>query len=557
MRRLTWSLLLLSTSFLAACLPLPEPSAPAPAASPSAAAPRQESGTPKPGGTLHYGLTLPVSGIDPHVNANSELGIALSSVYDTLVVQDIEGTFHPSLAKSWQISPDGRTYTFKLRPDVTFHDGTPFNAAAVMRNFQRVTDPATRSQKAVFLLGPFDHAEAVDETTVKLVLREPYAPLLDGLSQVYLGMASPAALDKWGDQYQLHQVGTGPFRFVEYQDRQSLTLERNENYRWAPSIYTHQGPAYLDRIEFRFYPDAATRLPALLSGQMDVIGELPLTDAEKIAKAPGGQIGSASYRLYPIAVPGQSVQFFLNTSLAPLDDRRVRQALLHATDRAALVNAVFGSSSPVAAGPLSAVTRGADKGLSNLYPYDPEKARSLLSSAGWRDVNSDGILERDGTPLALKGILMSWGDLPAIGTILQAQWREAGIDLQLDPLTYPAALEAGRAGTHHLMPFVRSGTDPQLLSDFFHSRNLNAFNFAKVSDPELDAWLDEASREGDWPKRADLYAKVQQRIMDQAWILPVRDQVNLNAASSRVQDLSYDVQGWFPVLYDAWLPAED
>jgi peptide/nickel transport system substrate-binding protein len=555
MRRLTLSIFLLVATGLAACLALPEPSAPAPAASPSATAPRQESGTPKPGGVLHYGLTLPVSGIDPHVNANSELGIALSSVYDTLVAQEKDGTFHPYLAESWEISPDARTYTFKLRRDVTFHDGTPFNAAAVVRNLQRVAAPATRSQKAVFLLGPFDHAEAVDENTVKIVLREPYAPLLDGLSQVYLGMASPAALDKWGDQYQLHQVGTGPFRFVDYQDRQSLTLERNENYRWAPSIRTHQGPAYLDRIEFRFYPDAATRLPALLSGQMDVIGELPLTDAERIAQAPDGQIGSASYGLYPIAVPGQSVQFFLNTSLAPLDDLRVRQALLHATDRTALVNAVFGSSSPVAAGPLSAVTRGADKSLSDLYPYDPEKARTLLSAAGWSDANSDGILERDGKPLALKGILMSWGELPAIGTILQAQWRKAGIDLQLEPLTYPAALEAGRAGTHHLMPFVISGTDPDLLSNFFHSRNLGGFNFAKVSDPGLDAWLDAASREVDWPKRADLYSRVQQRIMDQAWILPVRDQVNLNAASSRVQGLSYDVQGWFPVLYDAWLGA--
>jgi len=553
MRRLTLSIFLLVATGLAACLALPAPRTPAPATSPSATAPSQESETPKSGGTLHYGLTLPVSGIDPHVNANSELGIALSSVYDTLVVQDKDGTFHPSLAQSWTISPDGREYTFKLRRDVAFHDGTPFNAAAVVRNLKRVSDPATRSQKAVFLLGPFDRAEAVDDSTVKIVLREPYAPLLDGLSQVYLGMASPAALDKWGDQYQLHQVGTGPFRFAEYQDRQSLTLERNENYRWAPSIRTHQGPAYLDRIEFRFYPDTATRLPALLSGQTDVMGELPLTDAEKIAQAPDGQIGGANYRLYPIAVPGQSVQFFLNTSLAPLDDLRVRQALLHATDRTALVNAVFGSSSPVATGPLSAVTRGADSALANLYPYDPEKARKLLSDAGWRDTNSDGILERDGKPLALKGILMSWGELPAVGTILQAQWRQAGIDLQLEPMTYPAALEAGRAGTHHLMPFVLSGTDPDLLSNFFHSRNLGAFNFAKVNDPELDAWLDAASREGDWTKRADLYAKVQQRVMDRAWILPVRDQVNLNAAFGRVQGLSYDVQGWFPVLSDAWL----
>jgi peptide/nickel transport system substrate-binding protein len=548
MRRIALSVVLLVATGLAACLPLPALNTPAPGAMPDS--------TPRPGGTLHYGLTLPVSGIDPHVNANSELGIALSSVYDTLVVQDTDGTFHSSLAESWDVSPDGRTYTFKLRSDVTFHDGTPFNAEAVVRNLKRVTDPATRSQKAIFLLGPFDHAEAVDDHTVRIVLREPYAPLLDGLSQVYLGMASPAALDKWGDQYQLHQVGTGPFRFVEYQDRQTLTLERNDAYRWAPSIRMHQGPAYLDRIEFRFYPDPATRLPALLSGQAEVMGELPPKDAEEAAQTPKGKAGETTYTLYPAAIPGQSVQFFLNTSLPPLDDLRVRQALLHATDRAALVGAVFGPSSPVAFGPLSAVTRGADKSLSNLYPYDPEKARALLSEADWRDGNGDGILERDGKPLALRGIQMSWGELPSVGTILQAQWRKAGIDLQLEPMTYPAALEAGRAGTHHLMPFVISGTDPDLLSDFFHSRNLESFNLAKVKDPELDAWLDEASRESDWSKRAALYANVQQRIMENAWVLPIRDQVNLNAASTRVRGLRYDVQGWFPVLYDAWLPGQ-
>ena len=543
MRPLSWFVLSFMLAWVSACAQLPPATAPA---SPSAS-----SSGPRSGGTLRYGLTLPVSGIDPHIHANSELGIALSSVYDTLVVQDKDGSFHPSLAESWTVSPDGRSYTFKLRPDVTFHDGTPFNATAVVRNLERIADPATRSQKAIFLLGPYDHAEALDDHTVQIVLREPYAPLLDGLSQVYLGMASPAALDKWGDQYQLHQVGTGPFRFVEYQERQSLILERNPDYRWAPQIRGHQGPAYLDRIEFRFYPDPAARLPALLSGQADVMGELPPTDADQLGKSSAG-----SYQLYPIAVPGQSVQFLVNTKLPPLDDLRVRQALLYATDRPALVKAVFGPTSPAAWGPLSAVTRGAEAGLATRYPHDAAKARDLLAEAGWADANGDGIVEKDGQALALKGVLMSWGELPAIGTILQAQWREAGIDLQLESMAYPAALEAGREGTHHLVPFVLSGTDPSLLSNFFHSRSIGGFNWSQVSDPEVDTWLDEAAREPDWSQREPLYHNVQQRIMDQAWIVPIRDQVNLNAAAARVRDLEFDVQGWFPVLYDVWLAPQ-
>ncbi len=498
---------------------------------------------PLAGGVLHYGLTLVPSGIDPQINASSELGIPLSSVYDTLVAQDKAGQFHPDLATSWAISPDGLTYTFELRQDVKFQDGTPFNADAVVRNLQRVADPATQSQKAVFLLGPFDHSEAEGAYTVKLVLKQPYAPLLDGLSQVYLGMASPAALNKWGDQYQFHQVGTGPFRMTSYQQGQLLVLERNPDYNWAPDIRDHQGPAYLDRIEFRFYADPATRLPALLSGQADVMGELPAQDAAQVGANP-------AYRLTPVAIPGQPVQFFLNTRLAPSDELRVRQALLYGTDRAALVKAVFGPTSPVASGPLAAVTRGADPALAQLYPYDPQKAAALLAAAGWTGKDQDGILTRQGQRLALRGVLESWGELTKIGTILQAQWRQLGIDVQWETMSYPAALEAGRKGSDNLVPSVFSGTDPDLLRTYFDSSQLNGFNWAQVSDPQVDAWLEEAARATDWAQRAPWYAKVQQRIMEQAWILPIRDQVNLNAASLRVQGLTFDVQGWWPVLYD-------
>ena len=167
---------------------------------------------------LRYGLTLSPTGIDPHINASAELGIPLSSVYDTLVIQDPDtGAFLPGLAESWGISPDGLTYVFHLRRDVRFHDGTTFEADDVVANLDYVVDPDHHSQMAVFLLGPFDRAEATDRYTVAVRLTEPFAPLLDSLSQVYLGMASPEALAEWGPaDYPFHQVGTGPYRFVEY-----------------------------------------------------------------------------------------------------------------------------------------------------------------------------------------------------------------------------------------------------------------------------------------------------------------------------------------------------
>ena len=496
------------------------------------------------GGKLIYGLTLAPSGIDPHVNASSELGIPLTSVYDTLVYQTANGRFVPGLATDWEVSDDGLVYTFHLRRDVTFHDGTPFNAEAVKFNLDRIADPETKSQKAVLMLGPYDHCAVVDEYTVKVFFREPYAPFLDSLSQVYLGMASPTAVQKWGLDYQMHQVGTGPFMFKEYVPQDHLTLVRNPSYNWAPSIFEHQGPAFLDEVEFRFFVDPATRALALESGDVHVVGEIPPQDATRLETNSG-------FKIVPVPIPGQPLQGFLNTAKSPTDDLRVRQALLYSTDRRAIVQTIFRQYSPVAWGPLSAVTWGYDEAVVGRYDYDPVKARALLDEAGWQDADGDGIREKDGQPLVVMAYLMSWGYIPEVATLLQAQWREVGVDFRSEQVAYPAALEAARLGKHNLILFNLAGSDPDLLRGFFRS-DAN-FNWAKVNDPQLDTLLDEGARAREPGERRAIYADIQTRIMDQALIIPIRDYANLNGTSAAVQGLTYNPQGWFPWLYEVWL----
>jgi peptide/nickel transport system substrate-binding protein len=499
------------------------------------------------GGKLIYGLTLAPSGIDPHVNASSELGIPLTSVYDTLVWQDLSGEFVPGLAKSWEISDDGLTYTFHLRDDVVFHDGTPFDAQAVKFNLDRIADPATKSQKALFMLGPYESTEIVDDYTVKVHLKEPYAPFLDSASQVYLGMASPTAIEKWGADYQLHQVGTGPFILKEYVPQDHLTLVRNPDYNWAPPIFDHQGPAYLEAIEFRFFVEPATRALALEAGEADVMGEIPPHDAERLADNP-------AFTLLPVAIPGQSLQFFLNTEKAPTDDLRVRQAINYATDKEAIVKAIFKEYSPVAHGPLNAFTIGYDESVEGMYGVDPAKAERLLEEAGWVDSDGDGNREKDGQLLKLEAYLMGWGYVPEVAQLLQAQLKAVGIEMESQVVAYPAALEAAREGKHNLIPFSLSSSDPDILRTFFHSSNADSgFNWSKVRDPRLDELLEDGAHTLDLDKRKELYAEAQQLIMAQALTLPIRDYVNLNAASARVKGLRYDLRGWFPWLYDVYL----
>jgi peptide/nickel transport system substrate-binding protein len=435
-------LVLLLLSLLACQPPMPQP------VRPPAEGPRQ-------GGRLIYGLTLVVSGIDPHVDASSELGIPLTSVYDTLVYQDSGGSFVPGLAERWEVSDDGLAYTFYLRDDVTFHDGTVFNGETVKFNFDRIVDPETKSRKAASLLGPYEGTEVVDDFTVRVRFGQSHAAFLDAASQVYLAMVSPAAVQEWGAEYQEHQVGTGPFMFKEYLPRDHLILERNPDYGWAPEVYRHQGPAYLDSIEFRFFADPASRVLALESGQAHVMGEMPPQDVARLLESP-------EFDILRVPIPGQPLQFFVNTDKPPTDDLRVRQALLYAADRDAITQAIFRATSPAAYGPLGA-------SVVDMYPHDLTKAAALLEEAGWVDSDDDGLRDKDGRPLSLEMILMGWGYVPEVGQMLQSQFRQVGVDLHMQEMAFPAALAAAREGKHHLAPMVFSSSDPGILSSTFHS----------------------------------------------------------------------------------------
>ena len=506
--------------------------------------------TSQQGGTLFYGLTLSPSGIDPHVNASSELGIPLRSVYDTLVYRvagspgETAQQFVPGLAEAWEVSQDGLTYTFHLRRDVKFHDGTPFNAAAVRANLERIVDPATRSQKAVFLLGPFHSVEVVDEYTVAIHLSAPYAPLLDGLSQVYLGMASPQALARWGADYQFHQVGTGPFRFEEYVPNDHLTIVRNDAYAWNPPIHAHQGPAYLERVVFRFFTDPAGRAIALQAGDVQVMGEIPPLDAVRLQQDGG-------FTIVPVPVPGQSLGLILNTQRPPLDDVRVRRASLFATNREEIVQTIFGGFSPAATGPLTAATFGHVDMPAEVVRFDPDEAARLLEEAGYVDTDGDGVRDRDGQPLLLDAVLMTWGSLPEVAQLIQSQWKSIGVQLRTRTLTYPAALEAARTGDYHLIPQNYAGGDPDLLYTYYHSSS--TFNWTRAADALLDDLLVRARQVSDAAVRTELYAQAQKRIMELVLLIPIRDPVNLNGVSTRVQGLRFDAHGWFPILHDVRL----
>ena len=497
--------------------------------------------------TLVYGLTLRPSGFDPHIHQSSELGIVFRQVYDTLVYRDPDTReIVPGLAQSWEISEDRLTYTFTLRQDVLFHDGTPFNAHAVATNLDRIldqTDPQTISQRAQFMLGPLVRYDVVDDFTIRLQLSEPYTPLLDSLAQVYLGMASPQAMLEYPrDTYQFHQVGTGPFKLAEFIPGSQIVLEPNMEYNWGPAFYQLDERNLPDQLIFHFFDDPPTRRPALESDQVDIIGELLPLDARTL-------IGNGVYRLLPVSIPGQPIQLFMNTNRYPTDNSTFRQALIYGTNRKAIVDTIFQGFASVAWGPITESTLYFDPSLVGLYDYDPDVARSLLGSIGFQDTDGNGYLDDDDGDLEVVIVHASWSQLPDTVQLIRDQWRAIGVKAIIEPVAgFPALISRAREGEYNLISFDTSGLDPTFLNQFYLSNGAN--NFSQFQNAELDDLLIQASQELAPSVRRALYAQIQAAIMNQALTLPIRERVNLNAMNVRIDDLQFDAYGWFPVLYN-------
>lgn len=489
--------------------------------------------------------TKPGSRLDPHLDIQWEVLYVLSAVYDTLVYQGDNGEFVAGLATSWTLSDDGTRYHFQLRDDVTFHDGTPFNAEAVKFNFERIKSLSSRSLKASSLMATVESVEVTGPYSIDIQLKRPDGFFLFNLSLPYIGMVSPTAASKWGDAYHLHQAGTGPFMFSAYRPGDRYNLVRNPDYRWAPAFYQHRGPAYLQEIEWRFLPEPSSRAPALEAGDVHVAFDLVPTNLNRILESPRHRVSYAY-------LTGQPAYWFLNTRLPPTDDIAVRKAILYAADMAGGSRAITRGISPPAHGPVSRVTPEYAPALDNLYPHNPEKARRLLDDAGWIDNDGDGIRERNGVPLRVELSMVSWGQSLPFSVLLQSQLREVGIAVELEMMDHAVQIEAGQSGRKNIVFTGSSGySAADSLKPFFHSDNVeNGFAFSKFSDPVLDRLLEQAEVTLDKSHRTELYQQAQLRIMANALILPIYDYALLIGVDKRVKGLEWRSVGLVPTFYE-------
>ncbi len=487
--------------------------------------------------------TKPGVRLDPHLDAQWEVIYVLSAVYDTLVKSDENGDAQPSLARSWCISADGLRYTFNLRDDTTFHDGAKFDAAAVKFNIERILGLGPQSLKARSLLPEFQNIEIIDAYTIRFELAHPDSSFLYALSLPYLGMVSPEAVVKWGDQYHHHQAGTGPFQFVDYNVGEFYRLRRNKNNRWHDQPRDEDTGVAVEEVLWRFLPEPSTRSPALASGDIDIAFDLDPVDAEELEKSDNVSISRAY-------LSGQPAFWFINTERPPTDDIRVRQAILYGADMDAAVRAITRGYNPRAFGPVSAVTPSYSPELRSLYKHDPARARALLEAAGWVDDNGDGIREKNGQKLTIEMSMVTWGKSRIFSELLYSQLRSIGIDLKLEMMDFSVQMEAGRRSEKNMLFMGGSGhSAADSLKGYFHSDNVpSGFAWSKWIDSKLDGYLDQALLVTDPAARDALYQQAQIRIMEQALILPIYDYVLLVGVNERVDGLRWGIAGLAPNL---------
>jgi peptide/nickel transport system substrate-binding protein len=520
----------------------------------SAAAGGGAAGDPVDGGTITVAIDSdPSSQLDIHVTAADITALVLRNVFDSLVVQDPDGTIEPWLADSWEISDDGLQYTFDLKAGVTFTDGEVFDAAAVKANFDHIADPDTASQYAAALLGGDAYAgtQVVDADTVTVSFAHPYAAFLQAASTAYLGFYSPKVLGSSADKLIAGgpgiTVGTGPFILDNIVPGQEISFTKNPDYAWGPANATHTGPAHPDTLVYRILPENAVRAGALTSGEVDVASnvspnDVPALDADGTITVSGAD------------APGLPYSIFLNHSTGVFQDKLVRQAFERGIDITSAVAAVYGGEYDRAWSVLGPTTPNSyDPTVEGTWEYDADLANQLLDEAGWTDRDADGYRTKDGVRLSAwwPSYTAPREDRKSLIDAFQADLKKIGFELRPEPLDGGAYIETLYGGTYDIADWSFVRPEGDILRLHLYSAFSPIQNASYVNDPELDDLLVKAAESTDPDERKAIYGQVQHWVIDDAAIVPIYVPRHIVGTAANIGGLRADVTGW-PLLYDAW-----
>ncbi|MCC7429955.1 ABC transporter substrate-binding protein [bacterium] len=500
---------------------------------------------PKEGGILIYGRGGDSVGLDPAKETDGETMKICDNIYENLVDYD-ENTAQiiPCLATSWEISENGLDYVFTLRQNVKFHDGTDFNADAVLFNFNRAFDKnnpfyniggTNKYWDNMGMSQIIKEISKIDSFTVKFVLHKPEAPFLANLGMNFTAISSPAAIQKFGEDYGKNPVGTGPFKFAEWVKDSRIVLEANLNH-WEKR-------PYLDKVIFRTIPENNVRFLELKKGSIDIMDlpspdDIPLMEKDenlKVLKAPGLNVGYLA----------------INCEHKPFDNPKVRRAINHAINKQAIVDNFYGGLGVVAKNPLPPTLWGYDDSVVD-YDFNPEKAKTLLKEANVKNLKISLYAMPVPRPYMPDGV--------RVAQAIQSDLQNVGIEAEIVQREWGTYLEETDHGKHDLALLGWSGDngDPDnfvyILLDKTATQ-IPAQNIAFYKSDELHEVLLKAKTSNNQKERGELYKQACKIIKKDAPWVPI-------AHSLVVQPMKKDVIGYkiHPLdkkhLKNVWLARE-
>ncbi|ABR91241.1 ABC-type transport system, periplasmic component [Janthinobacterium sp. Marseille] len=513
-----------------------------------------QKGEGKSGGTLRATVAADTTTFDVHSISHGNVQWLGRILYDGLVYQDEQGNISPWLAKSWEISPDGKTYTFHLRDDVTFSDGVRFNAEAVQVNLEHMRDPATKSPLAAAYIRPYLRGRIVDEYTFEATLSEPYSPFLDVLAQSWLSMISPKQIRENPKSIAEHPIGSGPFVLESYVRAQGANFVKRADYNWAPPVVRHKGPAYLDRIELTFVPEAMIRYSSLQSAQSDFTLDAPAQNAQAIRADPALRFHSRVRKGNPFR------SLTLNVEKAPFNDVQIRKALALAIDREGVAWITgFGEYEPKSDF-LAANSRYYDPSFKNALTYNVAEANRLFDQAGWTTRDDKGYRTKDGKRLSATVLITENPAFPnSVAVAIQADARKVGFELNIELLPLAVITDRRYVGDYQALGggYWHTNT-PDGLYILYHSNSIASEkligqNSSRLRDAELDDVLERARKSNDPVELKALYSQAQRRLTEVVPAIPSYESIHMIAYRSYVKGVVFDTSHNTPLFIGVWL----
>lgn len=499
----------------------------------------------KPGGTLREGYDLDFSRMDP-IQTNW-YDPAFFALYDAVITNDPEGNLVPQLAESWTMSDDAKTVTFKLRTGATFHSGRPVDAQAVKEVYDLIRDPESGSPLAV-LFAPVTSVEAPDEQTVVLNMEHPYYEVLNVVKTGYWRIPNVETRTELGEAYGQQEIdGSGPFTFEEWVPGSHVSVKRWEDYPGSIVPYfENKGTAYLEGIRWEAILEAAQRAVRIENGEIDTLHGPAPQDVARLESNPD---------LNVITLKEWSGYFFgLNHTRTELDfqDLKMRQAVSHAINREAIVEALFFNQGEPLYGPITTADKYFTDGVNEFNQFDLDRAKALVAELGWTP-GDDGILQKDGQRLEFSIVIQAESLNQQLGTVLQGQLAELGMDLKVESLDRGSFFNALGEGPDSFLFLYLWPVPIDVVILFVGSATIPGPNWAQASIPEVDAAIEAWQGAANEDELRTAGEQFQLAIAEHLPVIPLLNKNNVWVNRSNVHGYLPHQWNLYPYYNDVWL----